>query len=89
MTDIMPSRPPLREAIAEACANHPYGVVDLKPAVIDAVILAFRDWLTPTVSVPDDESEFARVFDGDLEWQYSQRLRDILTAEAERAESGE
>lgn len=51
-------------------------------------IMPFRDWLTPTVSVPDDESEFARVFDGDLEWQYSQRLRDILTAEAERAERG-
>jgi hypothetical protein len=39
--------PPLWEAMAEACANHPDGVVDLKPAVIQAMILAARDWLVP------------------------------------------
>lgn len=80
MTEMMPNRPPLRDVIAEACASRPNGV-DLKPDAINAVILAFRDWLFPKDNVPEDEFEFTRVHDGDLEWQHKERLCYLLTAE--------
>jgi hypothetical protein len=72
-------RPPLSEAIAEACANHPDGVVDLKPAAIQAMIFAVRDWLLP-------EELPLNPLDDTRPAQRGQRqyLRAILTSEAEK-----
>lgn len=80
-----PKSTPLWQAMAEACANHPDGVVDLRPAVIHAMILAARDWL-----VPDEEpyEGHLRGLRAGMETE-RQALREILTAEAERAERGE
>ena len=46
-----------------------------------------RDWLVPEMPHPG-ESEFWPDADTEREWQHNQRLRALLTAEADRAESG-
>lgn len=81
------NKPSLREAIAETCAEHRDGIVDLKPAVIAAVILAVRDYLLPEEE-PLNEEEISDLVIWSRHRQ-RERLRDILTAEAERAGSGE
>ena len=53
-----------------------------------AEIRALRDWLVPETPNPG-EVEFWPDDDAEREWQYSQRLRALLTAEADRAERGD
>ena len=47
------------------------------------MILAVRDWLVPEEEPPATDDRLAR------DWTVRMRLRDLLTAEAERAERGE
>ena len=53
-----------------------------------AEIRALRDWLVPEMPHPG-ESEFWPDADTEREWQHNQRLRALLTAEADRAERGD
>ncbi len=79
---------PLWEVMAEECAQHPDGIVDLKPGAIAAMIRALRDR-----ELPEDQEPTGHLTDGDCNpqwdrWQQRQRLRALLTAEADRAERG-
>ena len=69
-------RPPLWQEMIEACADHPQGIVDLKPAAVAAEIRALRDYIR--MHVPGY---------GWHPWQVRQ-IADLLTAEADRAEVG-
>ncbi len=74
-----PNRPPLWELMAEICAEHPDGIVDLKPGVIAAQIRALRDWLVPEPEEPGStatDEAFAI-------WEERKALRAVLTAELE------
>ena len=48
-----------------------------------AEIRAVRDWLVPETEPPTTDNRLAR------DWTIRMRLRDLLTAEADRAERGD
>jgi hypothetical protein len=75
-------RPPLWELMAETCAEHPDGIVDLKPGAIAAQIRALRDWLVPE----PEEPLFTATDEAFAIWEERKALRAVLTAEADRAE---
>ncbi len=93
MTDTT-NRPPLWREIDRAW----WSLVDIAADSLHAlpperdqaacVICALRDWLVPDAPHPG-EGEFWPDADAEREWQYSQRLRALLTAEADRAERGD
>lgn len=81
-----PNRPPLWREIDDAW----WSLVDLKepcnPPPNDqaaCVIRAVRDWLVP------DKGPRPDLTYGGIHWDVRQRLRALLTAEADRAERGD
>jgi hypothetical protein len=86
MTDT-PNRPPLWRVMDTAIAE---AQMDARATSLYAAeIRAVRDWL-----VPDGQEPSEHLFDGDSNpqwdrWKERQRLRALLTAEADRAERGE
>ena len=78
------SRPPLWEVMYEAFWRCPKENWRLSCAYM---IRAVRDWLVPEEPSPS-EFEFWPDAESERDWQHNQRLRSLLTAEAERAETG-
>ena len=77
------SRPPLWQLMAGAwSARVIVGRPDAERLAIAAEIRAVRDWLVPEEEAPADD-RLSR------DWVTRMRLRDKLTAEADRAERGE
>lgn len=85
MTDT-PNRPPLWKVMYHAFWKCPKENWRLSSAYM---IRAVRDWL-----VPDGQEPSEHLFDGDSNpqwdwWKERQRLRALLSTEADRAERGE
>lgn len=83
------NRPPLWREIDDAW----WSLVDLKepcnPPPNDqaaCVIRAVRDWLVPEEAEPELVYRFEQRH---IIWQHNQRLRALLTTEADRAERGD
>ena len=79
------TRPPLWEVMHQGFWKCPKENWRLSSAYM---IRALRDWLVPETPSPS-EVEFWPDDDAEREWQYSQRLRALLTTEADRAERGD
>ena len=80
MTDT-PNRPPLWEVLEQAT-----GTV----ANWDAAIRALRDWLVPEEAEPSGMRPCGDTYSAQsIKRGERQRLRDLLTAEADRAERGD
>ena len=86
------NRPPLWKVVDEAWwslvnTEEPH----ISPPASDqaaCVIRALRDWLAPEEPDPA-EIEFWPDAEAERDWQHNQRLRALLTAEADRAERGD
>ena len=86
MTDT-PNRPPLWEVMRDAYELSPLPVDanldQIYRNVYAAEIRALRDWLVPQEEPPTTDDRLVR------DWTVKMRLRDLLTAEADRAERGD
>ena len=88
MTTPTPDRPPLWRVMGQAAidaeaAYHPFASSDL---VLAAEIRALRDWLVPEQPEPQPGDRYEQRH---IIWRHDQRLRAILTTEADRAEQGD
>ena len=85
-----PTNPPLWEVMSAAygTAKIPEGASDVTRDLSEvfgtaAEIRAIADWL-----VPDQIHDLTHGSISELKWRERQRLRDLLLAEADRAEAG-
>lgn len=76
-----PNRPPLWEVMQNAGSNAPGEPRD----AVAAEIRALRDWLVPEETIEDAPGRFVN----GCCLEERQRLRALLTTEADRAERGE
>lgn len=88
MTNPTPDRPPLWRVMERAstdaeAAYYPFASSD---RVLAAEIRALRDWLVPEQPEPQPGDRYEQRH---IIWRHDQRLRAILTAEADRAELGD
>ncbi len=79
-----PDHPPLWEEMQEAVIAAPLATRNPAGTVAAAQIRAVRDWLLPEESIEDAPGRFVN----GCCLEDRQRLRALLTAEAERAERG-
>lgn len=83
MTDT-PNRPPLWQVMQKAAALAPEGV-----PTISAELRALRDWLVPEESEPTGMRPCGDTYSAQsIKRGERQRLRALLTTEADRAERG-
>jgi len=87
-------KPPLWETMYEAAAKASDGYCDADGVDGAAMLRALADWLAPEAEEPElfIPSEFGgSIINADqvAEWKVTQRIRQLLLAEADRAEAGE
>lgn len=85
-----PNRPPLWEVMADAVINAPPPTNSPTGTIAAAQIRALRDWLVPEEAEPTGMRPCGDTYSAQsIKRGERQRLRALLTTEADRAERGD